>query len=606
MHLTLKIEISLFIKQIYTIYFYYKSMKQKIIFKCPKCGEITLYWKNSIKKIFNKFNIEKDFIFCKKCRENFIINNIPSEEDIIKNQKLLSNLNRRIDEYVLKNYYPYIYNSLYYFTKHLDCSWGIKLLMFKNNMREYPKCYCGNDIKIVNKKIFNKYCCKKCDNESKQRSLVLSKTLTEYHKNNINNLKNEFRLINNKFDLIGDNIIIYNYCKHGDLQIKKYKFRNLYDKHKYYINDKTYLLCDKCLDECQDNFTYDYSEQLTLLKTVHKHAFIEKHIKNKFTELYMSINSFCKNFKEAEWNEKLYIFLNNIKKRPKCLQCNNDVYFLYSSNKYCNYCLKHRFNHTISKGELEVGDFLQSIYKYEINKTYRQLKINNKISKKEIDIFIPAFKIGFEFNGIYFHSKYEDSHINKWKICKNNDINLFFIWEDNWYNKKDVIKSYIKGLLNLNYNIDVKKCILKKISYNESNEFYKNNNLYYDIFSSINIAAYYNNEIYYIMSFRKIKEDKNKLKLVNFCYKLNTNILNIENKIFEYLKANLKIKNIIYYKRNGQINNLSIKEQFIIGYTNPTYWLTDFKTRVNKNHSDKQKYHHKIFDAGNTVYEIEI
>jgi len=112
----------------------------------------------------------------------------------------------------------------------------------------------------------------------------------------------------------------------------------------------------------------------------------------------------------------------------------------------------------ISKKEKEFQKYICNIYSGEI------LKNNSKILHgKEIDVYLPDLKIGFEFNGDYWHMNpniYSKDHYNKTLKCYANDvwkydeqkikyaksigITLYVIWEYDWtYNnektKKDIL-----------------------------------------------------------------------------------------------------------------------------------------------------------------------
>lgn len=69
------------------------------------------------------------------------------------------------------------------------------------------------------------------------------------------------------------------------------------------------------------------------------------------------------------------------------------------------------------------------------------------ISPKEIDIYIPSLNIAIEYNGTYWHSgrfvKNEDYHHDKWNICKNNNIKLLSVWEDDWLYRRDSVESFL-------------------------------------------------------------------------------------------------------------------------------------------------------------------
>ena len=68
----------------------------------------------------------------------------------------------------------------------------------------------------------------------------------------------------------------------------------------------------------------------------------------------------------------------------------------------------------ISIKEENLYEFIKSIYFGEIVQSYR-------INRQEIDIYLPKLKIGFEFNGLYWHSDlYKDKnyHLNKTNFFK--------------------------------------------------------------------------------------------------------------------------------------------------------------------------------------------
>jgi hypothetical protein len=72
------------------------------------------------------------------------------------------------------------------------------------------------------------------------------------------------------------------------------------------------------------------------------------------------------------------------------------------------------------------------------------------LGNKEIDVYIPSLKIGFEINGIYWHSnefKDKNYHLNKLKEANKNGIKLYFIWEDEIWNSEKKIKSFIKDII---------------------------------------------------------------------------------------------------------------------------------------------------------------
>lgn len=153
----------------------------------------------------------------------------------------------------------------------------------------------------------------------------------------------------------------------------------------------------------------------------------------------------------------------------KCNNCNNTFIFSISyfyvllkqyNKNFCPHCSR-----IIETGkslkEKELLKFIKSIYNNEIIENAR-----NIISPKEIDIYLSDLKIGFEFDGTYFHADprfyNENDYIIKcekyakeiWErdnekdlLCENLNIKLIHIKEYDWDNNKDLIKNYIKNII---------------------------------------------------------------------------------------------------------------------------------------------------------------
>jgi len=107
------------------------------------------------------------------------------------------------------------------------------------------------------------------------------------------------------------------------------------------------------------------------------------------------------------------------------------------------------------------------------------------LESKEIDIFIPAHKIGIEVNGLYWHSFHpgKSSHENKnqhWEkttIAKENGVDLIHVTDWEWYNKQAQILSLIRSKLGLNKRIGARHTTLKEVSASQCRNFYESAHL---------------------------------------------------------------------------------------------------------------------------------
>ena len=161
----------------------------------------------------------------------------------------------------------------------------------------------------------------------------------------------------------------------------------------------------------------------------------------------------------------------------------------------CNPIDKHS-----SGKEINFIKFITDNYSGETISNYRIL------NGKEIDIFIPELKIGFEFNGLYWHSdefKDNDYHKNKVDVAKLKGIKLLHVYEDDWFYKNDIIKNDILRLLK---PLKKDKINIFETNQNISSLYVSNNNLYGYEKSGINIcASNLDNDIISMISIKRIK-----------------------------------------------------------------------------------------------------
>lgn len=135
-------------------------------------------------------------------------------------------------------------------------------------------------------------------------------------------------------------------------------------------------------------------------------------------------------------SDRFYYYMISCSKGHKFEIGKSSLYLKKRNNiEICNQC-----NPSIgSNGEQEVFDYISSIYDGDISRSNRRL-----ISPYEIDIVLPDLKICIEFNGDYWHSinvnndsKY---HLNKTILCSKIEYDLLQIRENDWNLNKEEIK----------------------------------------------------------------------------------------------------------------------------------------------------------------------
>jgi hypothetical protein len=263
----------------------------------------------------------------------------------------------------------------------------------------------------------------------------------------------------------------------------------------------------------------------------------------------------------------------------------------------------------ISGKEILLSKLIGELYDGEIINSY-------KVKRKEIDIFLPKLNLGFEFNGLRWHSelfKNKNYHLDKTKLCNKHGIRLIHIFEDDFDNKLDIIKSIISNVIHKSEKIYARKTIIKKIDKKDIiKEFLIKNHLQGFVNTNINYGLYYNDELVSLMTFMKTRKilDKNtkegEYELVRFCNKIGTSVIGGASKLFKTFLIDHKPKKVLSYCdiswANGELyKKLGFKKD---GFTTPNYSYVINKVRENRINYQKHKLVKKGFDISLTESEI--
>lgn len=199
----------------------------------------------------------------------------------------------------------------------------------------------------------------------------------------------------------------------------------------------------------------------------------------------------------------------------------------------------------ISKAELEVLDFLN-----ELEHGFK----NTKIFGIELDGYNPNIKVAMEFNGLYWHSesiKGKNLHERKYRICKENDIRLFTIFEDEWKHRQSQVKSFIRAALNKN---DIKlyarelKLEIVAAKHHTALRFLNDNHIQ-GIPGIPKIVCHIIllndlDEIVSVMTFSKHHRNESEIVLSRYCVKSNHSIIGGAQRLFkhaiDYFKCDIK------------------------------------------------------------------
>ena len=220
----------------------------------------------------------------------------------------------------------------------------------------------------------------------------------------------------------------------------------------------------------------------------------------------------------------------------------------------------------------------------------------------ELDIYIPSKKIAIEFNGYRWHSdKYKPKkyHVDKYKKCEANGIQLISIWEDWMMYKPTIVESIIKSKLGIyNQRIGARKCILREVNAKDAEKFLDNYHIQGSCHSTVKLGLFHNDELVSLMTFGKkrpgIGSKGNEWELLRFCNAHGVQIIGGASKLLNEFIKHIKPSKIISFSSNdissGQLYST-------LGFNNTSeslsYWYIDKK--------NAKRYHRFTFTKQNIL-----
>lgn len=379
-----------------------------------------------------------------------------------------------------------------------------------------------------------------------------------------------------------------------------------------------------------------------------KKEMIQRKLKKEGVKWSLSKGGNAYNDKIAKEKDKFLKLLNGIELigkyntskngicKFKCNKCGKKFeaskYIIYM-RRNVNQCLKcnpiNSFNST--KMHEEISNFLNDLnITYECN--------NRKILKgKELDIYIKDYNLAIEIDGIYWHSeihKNDDYHLNKTERCEKLGIRLIHIFEDEWLNKKEIVKSRIKSILKLsNHRIYARHCNIIELNGKETKDFLEKNHLQGYVTSSIKLGLKYNNKLVSVMTLGRLRKalgssgSGTEFEMYRFCSILDHNITGGASKLLSYfIKKHNPTKIVSFADKRWSIGDLYKNIGFNkTSKSKPNYWyvnngIREHRFKYRKSELIKQGFNpskteheimlerkfYRIYDCGNIKFEIKI
>jgi hypothetical protein len=282
----------------------------------------------------------------------------------------------------------------------------------------------------------------------------------------------------------------------------------------------------------------------------------------------------------------------------RCKKCGKDFQCYINPNTplECPFCAPKGTKH-----EQLIKDFLtkHGIRHYD---RYRKLLRTVDGKTKELDFYLPDHNLGIEVHGLYWHSelKINKNHdVNKLNLCEQNGTRLISIFDDEIFNKQQIVFNRLKSILGkTKYKIFARKCVIKSLNFKEKGRFLNKYHIQGDTTSTHNYGLYYKNRLVAVCTFNKTRQMfktttnkvENEFELVRYCTVGSFSIVGGCGKMFKHFLKDINPSQVISYcdrrwSQGNMYKQLGFKLQTI---TQPNYWYTHMS-------SCKERYSRYMF-----------
>lgn len=240
----------------------------------------------------------------------------------------------------------------------------------------------------------------------------------------------------------------------------------------------------------------------------------------------------------------------------------------YTSTKYVDYytpveieCVEHglfrqmldshlkgyvgcpRCKKATSSSEQEVADFISGMF--PDTQTHVRGLLGN--TRQEVDIYIPSQRTAVEFHGLYYHSERfvaSGKHYLKKVLASEGSIRLLQVWEDDWRDRRQLVESHIKNVLNVSDQpkIHARATEVALLTKPEAQDFLNERHLQGFSGGNIYLGLKYRGELVAASSFKSQGEDY----LLNR-YATSANVRGGHSKIISFFERNYSYHQLITF-----------------------------------------------------------
>ena len=256
----------------------------------------------------------------------------------------------------------------------------------------------------------------------------------------------------------------------------------------------------------------------------------------------------------------------------------------------------------VSSPEEELKAYIESL-----GVTNIQTSVRGLIGRKELDLYLPEYKLAIEYNGTYWHSsrskktdsEFSKKHLIKTEACEELGIQLLHINENEWLDttKKTIWKSVISNKLKKNTRVYARKCTIQEVPKVEARKFCDENHLQGNAHSSIQLGLYSEGNLLMLTTYSKSRFTDEDYELLRMCTLKGYNVIGGASKLIKAFKerAGGEVSLVSYANRRWSVGNVYSTIGFTFKhYSKPCYFYYKNNATIKELHHRSKFQKHKL------------